>query len=217
MNTNPKAKRVLCFGDSNVWGYVSRSDHDRYPADKRWTGVLQKTLGGEYEVIEEGLNSRAINKDDPRPGKEGCNATNYIVPCLTTHDPLDWVVFMLGTNELKHEYNMSPEEIAVAMENFLLKIINLKSQLRDIRPQVILISPSLVNENSEYCEAGNKYLGATEKSKKLSALYKKIADKMDLIFLDAASITNAGKDGVHITEESHQKLGEAVAKMIVVS
>lgn len=214
MNTNPKAKRILCFGDSNVWGYISHTDHQRYASDKRWTGVLQSILGNEYEIIEEGLNSRAINKNDPRLGKEGRNATDYIVPCLGTHDPLDWVVFMLGTNELKHEYNMSPEEIAKAMEEFLLKIINLKSQLRDARPQVILISPPLVNEDNEYCSAGNKYMGATEKSKKLAPLFKKVAEKMDLIFFDSASVASPGIDGVHITEESHLALGKAVAEII---
>lgn len=215
MNTNPKAKRVLCFGDSNVWGYVSRTDHQRYASDKRWTGVLQGVLGSEYEIIEEGLNSRAISKEDPRPGKEGRSAMDYIIPCLATHDPLDWVVFMLGTNEFKHEYNMSPEGIAKAMEEFLLKIINLKSQIRDSRPRVILISPPLVDEDNEYCSKGNKYAGAAEKSKELAALFEKIADKMDLIFLDSAVITNTGKDGVHITEESHRRLGEAVAKIIL--
>lgn len=215
MNTNPKAERVLCFGDSNTWGYVSWTDHDRYSAEKRWTGVLQNMLGNEYEIIEEGLNSRTINKDDPRPGKAGCNATNYIIPCLATHDPLDWVVFMLGTNELKHEHGMSSEEIAKAMEEFLLRIINLKSQLRDTRPQVILIAPPLVNEDNAYCQEGNKYLGATGKSKLLPVLYRGIAERMGLKFLDSSLITQTGKDGVHITEDSHARLGKAVALIIM--
>lgn len=60
MNTNPKAKRILCFGDSNTWGYIPGTNYDRYSVDVRWTGILQEKLGRDYEVIEDGVNSRTI-------------------------------------------------------------------------------------------------------------------------------------------------------------
>lgn len=214
MNTNPSAIRILCFGDSNVWGYVSGSDHERLPADKRWPGVLQDNLGGDYEIVEEGLNSRAINNEDRRPRKEGRNATQYILPCLDTHDPLDWVIVMLGNNEFKNEYNMSAENISRSMEEFLTKIHNRKSQFRNIQPKIILISPPLINEDTEYCKNGNKYSGATEKSKASTALFKNVAEKMNIIFLDLTALVKPGIDGVHITEESHEKLGKAIAEIV---
>ena len=71
MNTNLKAKRILCIGDSHTWGYIPLTDHIRFDANVRWTGVLQKKLGKNYEVIEEGLNSRTLVSNDPRPDKEG--------------------------------------------------------------------------------------------------------------------------------------------------
>lgn len=97
--------RVLCYGDSNTWGYISGSDHLRYGSDKRWTRLLAKSLGNGFEVIEEGLNSRTLISDDLRPGKKGKNGYEYLIPCLDTHDPVDLVVLMLGTNELKKTYD----------------------------------------------------------------------------------------------------------------
>jgi lysophospholipase L1-like esterase len=214
MNTNPNAKRILCFGDSNVWGYISGSDHERQEADKRWPGILQNMLGSNYEIIEEGLNSRAINNEDRRLGKEGRNAMDYILPCLDSHDPLDWVVVMLGSNEFKHEYNMTPENINQSMEELLTKIINRKSQFRSVQPKIILISPPLINEDTEYCKNGNKYLGATGKSKVTTSLFKKLSEELKINFLDSTSLTETGVDGVHITGESHAKLGEAISKII---
>ena len=65
--------RILCYGDSNTWGYISGSNHQRYGNDERWTRVLGKLLGDKFEVIEEGLNSRTLISNDTRPGKEGKN------------------------------------------------------------------------------------------------------------------------------------------------
>ena len=93
-------KNILCFGDSNTWGYeplVAR----RYPADVRWPGVLQNSLGSDYRVIEEGLNGRTtfINEDE-RPLRSGSDVLPII---LESHRPLNLVVVMLGTNDLKLE------------------------------------------------------------------------------------------------------------------
>ena len=62
--------RILCYGDSNTWGYISGTDHQRYIED-RWPRILQKNLGEKFEIIEEGLNSRTLISNDTRPGKEG--------------------------------------------------------------------------------------------------------------------------------------------------
>lgn len=117
MNTNPKAKRILCFGDSNTWGYIPGTKHQRYSSDVRWTGVLQNLLGNDYEVIEEGLNSRAINHSDSRLGKEQRNAINYIIACLDSHDPIDHIIVCLGANELKAELKLSSEEVGLELKN----------------------------------------------------------------------------------------------------
>ena len=115
--------RILCYGDSNTWGYISGSDHQRYEEKERWPRVLANLLGGSFEVIEEGLNSRTLISNDPRVGKEGKNGYEYLIPCLDTHDPIDLVILMLGTNELKKSYNRSAKEIGDLLEEYFVKTI----------------------------------------------------------------------------------------------
>jgi lysophospholipase L1-like esterase len=105
--TNPAAHTVLCFGDSNTNG-ISGDDENyvRLPAAVRWTGRLQRLLGDGYYVIEEGLNGRTTDLD--YANRPGCNGRTYFGPCLQSHHPLDVVVIMLGTNDLKAEFNRSP-------------------------------------------------------------------------------------------------------------
>lgn len=206
--------RILCYGDSNTWGYISGSDHQRYPND-RWTKVLAKILGEGFEIIEEGLNSRTLISNDLRPGKEGKNGYEYLIPCLDTHDPIDLVILMLGTNELKYTYDKTSEEIGEMLEEFFVRIIlNRKSQLKNCYPQLLIVTPPIVNENQEYCKENNKYLGATNKSKELDGIYKKIAQKYNCYFLSNHGL-ETGIDGVHLTKDSHKKLANKLAKKIL--
>ena len=69
MNTNPRAKVVLCYGDSNTRGSQPDSSN-RFAADLRWTGKLQLSLGEGFYIIEEGMGGRTTNYDDFRSGEE---------------------------------------------------------------------------------------------------------------------------------------------------
>ena len=107
-------KNVLCFGDSNTWGFMPESISlpcpERHPHDVRWTGVLARELGGGYRVIEEGQNGRTTVHDDPFALAR--NGKTVLPAILESHKPLDLVVLMLGTNDLKAVYGVSPGEIA---------------------------------------------------------------------------------------------------------
>ena len=200
--------RILCYGDSNTWGYISGSNHQRYGNDKRWTKILNDLLGSNFEVIEEGLNSRTLISNDLRPGKEGKNGYEYLIPCLDTHDPIDFVILMLGTNELKNTYNKSALEIGIILEEYFVKtIINRKSQIKESYPKLLIVTPPIIDEKTDYCKKDDKYLGATEKSKQLNLIYESIAKKYDCYFLSNEGL-KVGVDGVHLTEESHKKLAE---------
>ncbi|MBC7812535.1 MAG: hydrolase, partial [Burkholderiales bacterium] len=102
-------KSIVCFGDSNTWGYdpVSKG---RFARDKRWTGVLRQTLGEGYLIIEEGLNGRTTVWDDPIGYFK--NGRDYLIPCLDTHCPFDLITIMLGTNDLKKRFSVSAYDIA---------------------------------------------------------------------------------------------------------
>lgn len=208
-----KQIRILCYGDSNTWGYISGSDHQRYGNNERWTKILSNLLGKKFEIIEEGLNSRTLLSDDSRPGKEGKNGYKYLIPCLDTHDPIDLVILMLGTNELKYTFNKSAKDIGEMLETYFVKtILNRKSQLRDTYPKLLIIAPPIVSENREYRE-DDKYKGASSKSKELNDIYKIIAEKYNCYFLSNKDL-KTGIDGVHLTKESHKILAENLRDII---
>ena len=100
-------KNILCFGDSNTWGYAPVTG-ERYPGHVRWTGVLQSCLGDDYFVIEEGLNGRTTVHNEPlRPHRNGASLLPVL---LESHSPLDLVIVMLGTNDLKACFRQSALE-----------------------------------------------------------------------------------------------------------
>lgn len=106
-------KTILCYGDSNTYGAIPIdfdlldkhfiASHYRLSKEKRWSSILQAELGSTYHVIEEGLNGRTTVWDDPTEGKHK-NGLTYLIPCLETHAPIDLVILMLGTNDLKPKF-----------------------------------------------------------------------------------------------------------------
>jgi len=203
-------KRILCFGDSNTWGYISGTDHERYPENIRYPKVLQKLLGPKYEVIEEGLNSRTLVSEDKRPGKEGRSGSQYLIPCLDSHDPLDLVVLMLGTNELKEEYKKLPKQVADLFEKYFMKVIlNREPQVKNKYPKLIIVGLPPIDEKKAF----EKYIGATKKVVPLNKLYKKIANKYGCQFIDTGKLS-PGPDGVHLTKESYIKLAKMLYKKV---
>lgn len=209
-------KRILCYGDSNTWGYIPGSDHKRFSEDQRWTKLLQKKLGDNFEIIEEGLNSRTLFSDDNRVGKEGRNGFTYLNPCLDSHDKIDCIVLMLGTNELKNMFNNSALDIVRMIDKYVKFIQNKKSQIDGSTPEIVISGLPFVEENAAYCKKDNKYKGASEKSKKLNELYKEYCLKSKIIYVNNNDL-RTGEDGVHLTEESHailaQKLFEVLTRL----
>ena len=91
-------KTLVCFGDSNTWGYIPGSGGERFPREQRWPALLQGALGDAWEVIAEGLSGRTATFE--RPDSEGRNGLPYLLPCLLSHAPVDVVVIFLGTNDV---------------------------------------------------------------------------------------------------------------------
>ena len=137
---------VLCYGDSNTYGYTPLTG-TRYEKDVRWTGVLQKMLGDEYCVIEEGCNGRTTIHDDPIEGWK--NGYDYLKPCLNSHRPVDVVILMLGSNDLKKCFKLSAKEIAEGAEALVREIISFTSYKQEYVPAIILVSPPVIGENIE--------------------------------------------------------------------
>ena len=112
--------QILCFGDSNTWGYAPVSA-DRYPADVRWTGVMAHLLGDRFHVTEEGQNGRTTVWDDPLEGGHK-NGLVYLTACLESHHPIDLVILMLGTNDLKARFSLTALDISLGAERLVQTI-----------------------------------------------------------------------------------------------
>lgn len=217
MNTDPKTIRILAFGDSNTWGRIPGDDNNaRYEGNVRWTGVLQNLLGNKYEIIEEGLNGRTTNIDSPH--KAGKNGKLYLFPCLESQKPLDIVILALGKNDFKAKFNRSPEDIARGLEE-CIETFKLEGKTRNSSlPILIILSTCIINE-VERIRFGKKeidFLGANEKSKNLPALYKKIAQRNNAIFIDLSDEINVSSlDGVHLEPAEHEKIANILYKHII--
>ena len=204
--------RILCYGDSNTWGYIPGTDHERFGLNERWTRVLQQKLGNDFEVIEEGLNSRTLFSDDNRPGKEGRNGFTYLKPCMDSHDKFDYIVLMLGTNELKYKFNNSAKDIVDMIDRYVKFILNYKSQIDHTSPKLVISGGPIANENTSFGRSDDKFKGATEKSKELNTLLENYCNENNIPFIDNSDLA-VGSDGIHFTRESHAELAEKLSKM----
>jgi lysophospholipase L1-like esterase len=107
----PTTYTVLCYGDSNTWGYDPRTA-ESYPSEARWPEVLGRAMGDGYRVTAEGLNGRTTEWDDPLEGGPDKNGARYLSPCLGSHRPLDMENIMPGTYDLQHRFSASAFDIA---------------------------------------------------------------------------------------------------------
>ena len=202
-------KRILCYGDSNTWGSDPLSG-ERLDDQTRWTRILAKALGPDYEVIEEGLCGRTTVWEDPIEGYK--NGSTYLLPCLETHRPLDLVVIMLGTNDLKKRFSLTAYDIAQGA-GVLVTAVQKSSAGREAKaPPVLLMAPPPVSKMSDYDEM---FEDAYEKSKKLGERFRQVAQELGCAFLDTSSVIVSSKvDGIHFDPPEHAKLGQAVSKII---
>jgi lysophospholipase L1-like esterase len=202
-------KTILCYGDSNTWGY-NPATAERFARDVRWTGILRRELGDGYHVIEEGLNGRTTVWDDPIEGYK--NGKEYLIPCLETHRPLDLVVLMLGSNELKMRFSLSAYDIAQGAGVLVDIIQKSATGANGSAPKVLLMAPPPVAKLTEFAEM---FEGAEAKSRRLAEHYKRVADEYGCEFLDTSKvIVSSDIDGIHLEADEHRKLGNAVAARV---
>jgi len=211
--TDPSVVRVLCFGDSNTHGTPGDDpEYVRLAADRRWTGLLQQRLGDGYDVVEEGHSGRTTDLDyDDRPG---CNGRTYFAPCLQSHHPLDVVVVMLGTNDLKSCFDRSAASVADALNGYVDDIAVNVSDRRGQVPLTVLVSPIWIDDTAPtYAETTGESFDASgvARSRELAAEIGRVALARGVRFADAARVARPGSDGLHLTLDSHDRLAELVA------
>ena len=209
-------KTILCYGDSNTWGYIPGTG-SRFSPEIRWPGVLQRSLGSEYKVEEAGLNGRTTIWDDPfdpwRNGRDG------LIPALRMAAPLDLVILMLGTNDLKWH---NAWESARGCKALITAMQEQAGQFSGGRAEVLLVSPPEIVGPLSPMVSNPEEGDLAEASKQFRLYYPMFAASVGVPCFDAASVAAPAPvgtvlpgggigDGVHLPADAHLALGEALA------
>lgn len=201
-------KHILCYGDSNTFG-TDPVHGGRHPCQVRWTGRLQALLGENYRIIEEGCGGRTtVFEDEISYGRNGLKT---LQPCIASHNPLDLIIVMLGTNDLKKRFQVTAWDIGKAMERVIDEIQHFPFEPVYPRPEILIVSPVLIREGI----SGSIYGCFTEEAAALSHCfaeeYEKVSRLKGCHFLDAALVAEASEeDRLHMTAENHEKLAAAL-------
>ena len=210
--------RVMCFGDSNTFGTPPHGADPvaRYDAVDRWPRVMGQALG--CEVIEEGLPGRTTDLSDPtlpEIGGAGMDGAAYLPAALASHLPLDWVVILLGTNDLKSMYARTPLRVAIGAATLvdIAQSIGGGVGTPYSSPRVLLLAPPPLGRMSHFSEM---FVGGQEKARALPGLYAAMAAAAGCAFLDCGTvIATDGFDGLHWTATTQRRLGAAVAERLL--
>jgi len=202
-------KVILCYGDSNTHGTCPLPAPGvdlRHPPGDRWPDVLSAALGPGHQVISEGLPGRTTVHDDMV--ESGMRNGIAVLPAiLHSHKPIDLMLLMLGTNDLKSRFSVSAWEIARSVEHMALAA-RAEGVVRDI----LLIAPPPVRETGSLREV---FAGAEAQQKGLEGHLEMAAERLGCGFLRAGDhVTVSDEDGVHWSAAAHHDFGAVLAPLV---
>lgn len=198
-------KNILCFGDSNTFGYIAGSG-ERYPIGVRWTSVLGKLLGDGYKIFEGGCNNRAcfVEHQDGEKFIGKKFITKYV-----KHN-IDIIISAIGSNDLQKFYKPTREELEQGFEEYIGVI---KS---NFDAKIIVLAPSLIKEKVVNTWFGELFDEQSVKDSGLLAeVWKSVAEKTGCYYLNLNDkVSPSDVDGLHFDENAHKIIGQELAKFI---
>jgi lysophospholipase L1-like esterase len=205
-------KSILAFGDSLTWGFKA-GEWTRHPFEDRWPNVLAAGLGGKARVIEEGHNGRTTIYDDHTclDNRRGSDALPVL---LATHQPLNLVIIMLGTNDLKFSARCRAFDARLGMMR-LIEITKTFSYLPAYKaPEILIVSPPpLVSTMDEFFN--HLWEHAIAESKLFAHHYAILAKELEVHFFDAGNVAKADPtDGGHLDAENTRAIGAALVPVV---
>lgn len=208
-------RSALCFGDSNTHGTRAMrriGDRDRFGRDVRWPGVMAAALGPDWHVVEEGHPGRNAVFDDPIDGAHK-NGLAVLPALLESHRPLDLVIVMLGTNDLKARFGVPASDVALGIER-LAKTIRQSDAGPDLAPPTtLLVAPVPVEEVEPFAQM---FEGASAKSRALARPLADAAERQGCAFLDLAPVARVDPaDGIHLDADGQRAVGVAMAEKVI--
>lgn len=202
---------ILCFGDSNTFG--SMPGGGRWPLDQRWTGILQGLLGPDYRIIEEGCGGRTTVFDDPLELDK--NGRAQLPVSLRSHRPLDLVILMLGTNDMKQRFHLLPVDVAYGAAELGKLAERYDYGVGFPTPKILLVSPIHLKEGVSESVFTGFAESAVAVSKALAPYYEAQARSHGWFFFDAAKVAvPSDGDKLHMDQASHRALAEGLADAI---
>ena len=205
---------VLAFGDSNTHGTVPMAtleDQGRFAPAERWPGVCAAALGPGWRMVEEGLPGRTTVHPDPIEGVHK-NGLAVLPAILETHRPIDLVVVMLGTNDLKQRFAVSPLDVGEGASRLLHAIRHSYTGPAGGQPRLLLVAPMPIEEVGCLAEM---FTGGGPKSRHVAGHYARVAARHGADFLDAGELIAVSPvDGIHLDAAAHAALGRAIAASV---
>lgn len=205
-------KTVLCYGDSLTWGFDATAQ-GRHALEDRWPSVLQGELGGAAHVVAEGLNGRTTAFDDHLADADR-NGARTLPTILATHAPLDLVILLLGTNDMKPFICGRAIGARQGMGRLVDIVGKLGYPMGAAAPKVLIVSPPSIRETADINFAA-MYEGGIAESRKLAPLYRALAADTNCGFFDAGTVAEATPfDGIHLDAENTRRIGAALAPKV---
>lgn len=206
-------KTVLCYGDSLTWGY-SADKLERHAFEDRWPSVLARALGEEVTVIAEGLNGRTTAYDDHMADCDR-NGARILPTILHSHDPIDLVILLLGSNDMKPAICGTAFGAAQGMSRLVELVRHHAWSFEDHEaPEILIVAPPPLCETANAAFAA-MFAGGTEQSPMLATLYADLADENGCGFFDAGSVARTTPlDGVHLDAENTRALGRGLEPVV---
>lgn len=206
-------RTILCYGDLLTWG-LDPVASQRHRLEDRWPSVLQAAFGPDIHVVAEGLNGRTTAFSDDLAGEDRHGART-LPTILGMHQPLDLVIIMLGSNDMKPWIHGDPLAAAHGMRR-LVQIVRGHPYFGNApAPNVLLVSPPVVSETSN-SDFAIMFARGTETSLQLAVHYKAVADEMGCAFFDAATVAKTTPlDGVHLDAKNTRAIGSALAPVVL--
>jgi lysophospholipase L1-like esterase len=209
-------KTILCYGDSNTWG-ADPATGNRFDHRNRWPTIMGTLLNQgcsqdqpNYWIVEEGLCGRTTTREDPVEGDR--NGYRQLLPILESHKPIDLVILMLGTNDLKVRFSPTEYDIARGAQRVAKGILESHTGVGDGAPRVLMICPPPTGKLSYF---KSMFGDCREISEKLPGRYRQFAKEIGVDFLDAGEfVQSSDRDGIHLDAQEHKKLAEAVARAV---
>lgn len=199
--------KIVCYGDSNTFGYNPK-DGSRYDENVRWTSVLQKNLGTDYEVIDEGMCDRTGFADNPNGFI--FSGPKHFPHFINKSDNIDYLILWIGTNDLMFKYDITLPLIENGLNNL---IIMAQTKAKNI----IIIPPVILSENILKGSFNDRFDNTSiAKSKEVGEIYKRTADTYHCKFFDINEFAKPSNfDGLHFDINTHKIIADKLAKLFL--